>query len=147
MHFPTRGVVFLLAVFWTFVLGGSLPLFPLTISYSADTGPLPSTRSLVFRRDALLPFTLERRLPTPRHPNGNASPRRLPLHPRLWSQSQPGLLRHRLFPRETTGVSSMVLPLVLDLEPFAYVPLCHGREGDKAQQGRSEPRGEDADWV
>jgi hypothetical protein len=49
MHFPTRGVVFLIAVFWTFVLGGlqrtSLPASDSTHSYlvpDTQSGPLSS---------------------------------------------------------------------------------------------------------
>jgi len=58
MHFPTRGVVFLIAVFWTFVLGKSQQNVSNTESVNELT---PRTNSLDLCRHALLPIPMERR--------------------------------------------------------------------------------------
>ena len=58
MHFPTRGVVFLIAVFWTFVLGQSQQ----NVSHTESPTELTSRAdSLDLCRHALLPIPLERR--------------------------------------------------------------------------------------
>jgi hypothetical protein len=147
LHFPTRGVIFLLAVFWTFVLGEPPHYSNLVVTEPVLTYTLPRVRSLELRRHTLLPLSMDRRLPTPGHPNGYDGPRRLPLHPRLRGQMEPGHLRHRIFSRETPSVPPMVQPTVFRVELVAYLSVRHGRKRDQAEQGWVEPEGFDADWV